>query len=66
MSVSLIDGHIDDEDIDTSKQIPKKVESEPWWNRVAYFCPDCKMEIRVEGRTICGSCGQALDWSETE
>ena len=65
-SVSLIDGHIDGDEVETSKRTPKKVWVEPWWGRVAFFCPICKTEIQVECRTICDNCGQKLDWSDTK
>lgn len=66
MSVSLINGHIDDDEIDASKQMPKKVVGEQWWCEIAYFCPTCKEDIRRKGADHCGRCGQALDWGEED
>ena len=50
------------------KQIPK----EPYWRveegAEGWACPVCDMGVTIDGGRVCfcGSCGQAIDWSDEE
>jgi len=50
------------------KQIPKKPLYENTYDDcVVYSCPACKDEkLILSGDNYCATCGQALDWSDTE
>ena len=51
------------------KQIPKKPislpDGHPFYYEV-HDCPFCKESVYVAEGEFCPSCGQALDWSETD
>ena len=67
MSVSLINGH--DDEVVENTNTPKKpikhgYEPHKLISTVYYTCPNCNSHI---SRTkSCLTCGQALDWSDTE
>lgn len=52
------------------KRIPKKVKIEMFNRYNIYYCPICDGCIGDSlghiGDGFCASCGQALDWSDTE
>ena len=71
-------GHCEDNNLEVLEELvdratPKKPINQSTPLVRQGYCPNCKGELRklggrnevvIEGQLYCGSCGQALDWSE--
>lgn len=71
-SVSLIDGHMDDEQGVMPEALEKQIRKKPLEKYSSVYgeygyCPCCGRILLVcQGFKACPDCGQALDWSDTK